>query len=765
MSHVKLVATLSAPRFSLLRLISPVFFALAPGFASAQDSALCQPTASGSKHQTSTAPKRLVPDDHVVVESRKVERLQNERTEFVGDVTIFQEQQTVKADRAIYDEQKSQFTAKGNVELDSKSARVTGQSIFIDEINKDFSLLDAQYQFGFNSGRGQAREFSIDNNQKLKLDGATFTTCPGDDPSWLFSSDNIFIDQEKGWGEAWNTVFKIADVPVVYIPYLTFPITDKRKSGLLFPELGSSSRFGAYYAQPIYFNFDTNLDATLTPKYMSERGLLWQSNVRYLSENSYNTLQLEYLNEDKEYKDLNARYLGYWQHESNWSDNWNVQWQMTKLSDDNYISDFNSDFHHQADTHLNNFLVINYLSEKFDVSLLSQNMQELGPHTPSYKVPLQIQSDWRIKDYGNGVLLNLNSQYSYFSHGEFEVENVNRLHLEPKLEFQYYSPAFQFESAASYLSTFYNKKYRTETPSEDIQRNVFKFRMLSGLNFEKQTNYFELPVRQTFEPKVLYLYVEESDQTDIGLYDSQLLKEDYFALFRDNTYSSIDRIEALNQATIGFSSSIFDNKNKELLRLGIGQVHKFDNRSEIKGTNGGSQSSKPALAVEFFGRLSTNWQMDGGFLYNRDTEEVDTGFVSLDYYLAKDKNVQVNHRYARDVAGIKINQTGLFASYTFNPKWSIASSYHYDSVRDVHLDGMLGLEYRACCWSMQLSVQRQVRLDLNSTEQLDTTDVEYDNSVGIKFRINGLGGELASSVSKMFSDSIFAYRRPYLITK
>jgi len=706
-----------------------------------------------------------IPKNHVLVESDRAELIRNQLTEFSGDVIIHQSDQTVQANQATYDHIKSQFEAKGDIKLNSSAAKVFGDSIFIDEQNQDFTLLNAQYEFQFNSGRGAAREFSIDNNQKLKLREATFTTCPSGDPSWLFSSNDIFIDQDSGWGEAWNTVFKINDIPVIYVPYITFPITDKRKSGLLFPEFGSSSRYGAYYSQPVYLDIASNLDATITPKYMSDRGLLWQGNLRYLTHNAFNTVQMEYLNEDKDDKTLGARHLAYWQHESNWADNWNVQWQWTDLSDDNYISEFTSDYHHQADTHLNNFLIANYFSDSFNFSFLSQNMRELGPHVQSYKVPVQMQLNWNIKQYNNGFGIKLDSQYSHFSHSEFEVENVDRLHLEPKLEYQFYSPAFQFESTASFPTTFYKKKLRNGQPSEDVDRSIFKYRMLTGLNFEKATRYFGQDVRQTFEPKVLYLFVEDSDQSEIGLYDSQRLKEDYFALFRDNTYSSIDRLEALNQATIGFSSSIFDSSNQELLRVGIGQVHKFDDEETSKGTNTESTNSKPALAVEFFGRLSENWQMDGGFLYNRDTEEVDTGFVALDYYLAKDKNVQINHRYARDIAGIKINQIGLFTSYTINPKWSIAASYHYDSERDVNLDGMVGMEYRSCCWSVQFSLQRQVRLDLNSTEQLDTTDVDYENRVGIKFRINGLGGDLGSSVTKMFSDSIFAYRRPYLITK
>lgn len=728
---------------------------------------VCAPTDSADEQRRKTIAQlqtKYPKLDDIIVESDKAEMQRNVSTEYTGNVVIFQQEQIVQADKAVYDEVKSTFTASGNVDLSSKAATVKGESIFIDDNNKDFKLVDAEYQFGFNDGRGQAKEFSIENSQKLKLEDATFTTCPGKDPSWTFASNNIYIDQDKGWGEAWNTVFKIKDVPIVYLPYITFPITEKRKSGLLFPEFGSSTRYGAYYAQPFYWNIASNMDATFTPKYMADRGWLLQNNFRHLSASSYNELQLEYLNEDKSFPELGDRYLAYWQHESDWSENWNLQVQWTDLSDDNYISEFNSDFHHQADTHLNNFVHLSYYTEGFDFSFQSQDIYELGPHSQSYKVPVQLQSNWLIEDFGSGLSLNLFSQYSHFSQDALEISKADRLHLEPKLEYRYYSPGFQFESAASYLSTHYRQENQVTNDTQNLDRGIFKYRLLTGLTFEKIGNFFGQQVRQTLEPKIQYVYVEEANQNDIGLFDTQLLKEDYYALFRDTAYSSIDRIAAMNQATVGFSTSIFDNKNAELLRLGIGQVHRFDDNLGFDGTNQTTTNSKPALAFEFFGQISENWQLDGGFLYNRDTKEVDTGFAALDYYLSSDKNIQINHRYARDLAGIKINQTGLFASYNINSNWTVAASYHYDSEREVNLDGLVGFEYRSCCWSIQLSAQRQVRLDLNSDIPIDSAEIEYENSIGISFSINGLGGETASSVAKMFRDSIFAYRRPYLIT-
>lgn len=739
----------------LLTILSPL--ALASTKSPTPNFALCNPI----KQVTDSVEKLNVNDDEVIVTSDKTDLIRNQFAEFQGSVTIHKAQQTIQADSAIFNKESNQFKAEGNVKLNSSAATVSGESILIDETNREFELQQAQYQFGFNAGHGKAGSFAIRDDSELVLADATFTTCPGDHPSWLMASKEISINQEDGWGEAWNTTFKLGNIPVLWVPYVTFPIIDKRKSGLLFPKFGSTSIYGTYYSQPIYFNLAENYDFTLTPQYMSEKGLMWKGNFRHLSENSENTLQLEYLNQDKSNKVLGSRYLVHWLHESTWQQDWQLTIQTTDVGDDNYISEFDSDFHHKSDTQLNNFLALNYYSDNFDFELLSQNIKELGPQTASYAIPLQLSANWQTDEYLDLFKAKFNSQYSYFTHNTFDIDQVQRLHLAPELEFDWYTPGYQLLISSSYLSTHYKNKNQITGAEQTIDRGVIKHRVLAGLNFEKQTTYFGKSVRQTLEPKVQYVYAQNVDQSDIGLYDSQLLKEDYFSLFRDNTYSSIDRIAAMNQATLGFSTSIFDQSNKELLRFGMAQIFKFDN---FNGTNEAIDNSKASIAVEWFGQLSDNWQIDGGLLYNREKEVMDSAFVSLDYWLAEDKNLQINHRYADNLAGTKINQSGFFASYQINPQWAVAASYHFDLETENNMDALLGIEYRSCCWSVQVAAKRQVVVDLNQVNQAQNTAIQYDNGISINFKINGLGDGL-SSIADLFSNSVFAYRHPYLITK
>ena len=697
--------------------------------------------------------------DNIKVLSDSTELIHNQSTEFFGQVEISKKGLVVGADHAIYNAKDQTFDANGDVYLISEQALISGSNIRLDEKNKEFEINNSEYQLRFSTVRGQAESFKIGTDSLLQLNGATFTTCPEASPSWLFNSQSISINETTGWGQAWHSIFRIKDVPVFYLPYIAFPVTDSRQTGLLFPDFGSSDQYGQYYSQSLYLNIAENIDATLTPSIMSKRGTLLRTNGRYLSQRSYNILQFDYLNEDKQTPTLDERYMGYLQHQSDWSKHWNVQIQWTELSDDDYINEFDSDYHHSADTYLNNFVRINYLTQALEFSLLTQDINELSANQSAYDLPLQIDINWNAYQFSDHFNLNMYSLYSQFENNSKAIDKVNRAHFEPSLIYQYRLPGFHFLGSASYLSTHYEQHNQTTDKETNYSRNINKYRVLTGLIFEKPTHYFSRSVRQTLEPKIQYLYIgtpsNEDKLSNIDLYDTQRLKEDYYSLFRDRNNSSIDRITATNQATVGVSTSLFDNKNQEILRLELGQIHVFN-------ANDNRKDEKPSFAFEWFAKLGSKWQFNGGLLYSRELNKVESGFSSLDYWHSESKNIQINHRYALDVTGVTINQTGLFTQYKVSPSWSLSSSYHYDNEREKTLDALIGVQYQSCCWSVQLSAQRKVLTNLDQFDNNNLKQPEYDNSIELSFSLSGLGS--SSNAQQPLSSSIFSYRRPYLIS-
>ena len=117
----------------------------------------------------------------------------------------------------------------------------------------------------------------------------------------------------KAGVKTYGTVLKVFDTPVLYLPYFTFPISDQRKTGFIEPTLSSSNRNGAEIEAPFYWNIAPNIDATLTPRYMSNIGLQLQTEIRYLTEQHQGLIGVEYLNNDDSEPALGERYLFHWQ--------------------------------------------------------------------------------------------------------------------------------------------------------------------------------------------------------------------------------------------------------------------------------------------------------------------------------------------------------------------------------------------------------------------------------------------------------------------
>src|SRR5690606_22071268 len=76
------------------------------------------------------------------------------------------------------------------------------------------------------------------------------------------------------------------------------PIADRRRTGLLYPNIGVSSRNGFDYAQPVYFNLAPNYDLTLEPRWMSKRGLQLGTEFRYMYPGGRGRLDLQLLPSD-----------------------------------------------------------------------------------------------------------------------------------------------------------------------------------------------------------------------------------------------------------------------------------------------------------------------------------------------------------------------------------------------------------------------------------------------------------------------------------
>ncbi|GAB2917892.1 LPS-assembly protein LptD [Rheinheimera gaetbuli] len=688
-------------------------------------------------------------------------------TRFSGQVEIRYRDTLLLAPQANFDREQQTINADGGIQYYNQSVQVQGAQFRADLLNNSARLDQASYRFLTQAGRGDAKQL-IAGEQQLLLESALFTTCPLSDNSWGLHASKINIEAGEGWGEAHHAVFKIKDIPVFYLPYLTFPVTEQRRSGVLLPKFGSSQKLGAEFELPYYLNLAPNYDLTLTPRYMSKRGAQLKSTFRYLTEQHQGMLQLEYLNSDNDKPDnFGQRYLTHISHVSDFTAQWRGFVDVTDVSDDAYLSELSSDYNNQSDTQLLREANLSYYGEQVHSQLRVQGFEILGNYNKAYStLPELSLSSAKPLQLLPGINFEWQTQYAHFRNEQAVISNADRIHLEPKLVAPFITPAFELTAEASLLYTYYQQNSNDDNAdiSSSVSRSIPKVRLHSRLNLEREYDWFGETGLQTFEPQLQYLYIPYRDQSAIGLYDTARLQDDYYGLFRQNRYSGLDRINEANQLTVGWTSRFYDNVDNELFRFSLGQIFFLDAPIIQPGEIDDLSPAESMLAAELIWHWFRKWYFSSAVQYDIDNDHVIKSSASLDYRASDKSLFQLNHRYSRAVSGVEIQQLGMMGTVPVSEQWQLVASYYRDLTNHRMIDASVGMQYESCCWAVRLIAKRQLLTDLELPVGNFNDYSKLDTSIGLQFVLKGFGESAGFGVTDMLSNGIFSYRRPFLLT-
>jgi LPS-assembly protein len=550
----------------------------------------------------------------------------------------------------------------------------------------------------------------------------------------------------------------------LYLPYFTFPLDERRKSGLLTPSISSSDKYGLETITPYYWNIAPNLDATITPRYMANKGLQLKTELRYLTKQHEGLVGIEYLNKDDSEPALGERYMFHWQQKSYLNENWRASVDVTNVSDDNYITDLESSYASKTDTQLYRTGVLTHLGDTWRTDIKVQNFEVLGDHLESYTAIPQINftqtAPWKFDHFDFSV----SGELSHFTNSSAIIDQATRVHIEPKARFDYDQYAWSFLSEVSLLQTNYDQQGDLSGTQfkQSVSRTLPKVRLYSQLNFERDTSYLVQDGIQTLEPQIQYLYTPNKDQSDIGLYDTTKLQDDYYGLFRDTRFSGVDRIAAANQFTLGATTRLFDKKQEEIFNFSAGQIFYLSDDAKPTEQSLNSDTNYNALfAAQTMVHWHRRWYFSAGIQYNTDSKQMIQSNATLDYKGDNNQLVQLNHRYANDVSGNTIEQTGVFTSIPISDEWQFIASYHRDLENNRSVEILSGLQYESCCWAFQITGHRQIETDLN--QSIGTEQATFDSGISFNFVLKGLGSKSRYDAQKLLQQGIFGYRRPYFL--
>ena len=676
--------------------------------------------------------------------------------------------------------------ARGGFDYRDNQINLLGDDAKIHLNTKDTDVRNAHYQLVDRQGRGSAESVELRDDYRV-MKNATFTSCLQDDHSWSIYADEMRQHVKEEYAEMWHARFKVQGVPVFYTPYLQLPIGDRRRSGLLIPTLGHGSRDGYFYAQPVYWNIAQNLDATLTPKYMSRRGWQLNSEFRYLTTLGEGQVAGEYLGDDrlKDYDSENRkRHLFYWKHNAAFARDWRLDLNYTKVSDKRYFNDFDSAYGSSTDGYADQTGRIAYYQPNYNIAMFVKQFQifdevVIGP----YRALPQIDFNYYQNGlFGNKVDFKLFSQAVRFDNDSAQMPTAWRFHGEPSVNTTLSNRYGSMNLEAKLYATQYQQKKGRSDKAEDVESSVN--RILPQLKIDLQSvlasnQTFISGYTQTLEPRAQYLFRPYKDQSNIGSklnsqylgfgYDSSILQQDYFSLFNSRRYSGLDRIASANQVTLGGTSRFFDENKEEQFNIAVGQTYYLEPSRIDENRDNRTEGSSSSWAIEANWKINDLMRWRGGYQYDPQLGQVSLANTGIEYNPTRNNVVQLNYRYASkeyinqnltaeaNRYNQDIKQLGVQVGWELSDHWAIAGRYYQDLALKKPVEQYLGVQYNTCCWSVGVGARRYV----TSRQNQKNDDIFYDHGIGVTFELRGFSHDHKTGIENMMKKGKLPYLQAF----
>ena len=672
-----------------------------------------------------------------------------------GDVRIRQGGFQVTGSEARYSQQQGAVSVQGPLVSRGDGFLLTGENANYDVDTGRLDINTATFLLHGPEMRGRAGRLARISEEQVVIEDGFLTTCGPKQNDWAIVASDIQLDRAEGFGTAKHVRLEILDVPVFYWPWASFPIDDRRKSGFLYPQFGSSTAgSGGFLALPYYLNLAPHYDATFTPQYMNGRGLFNEAEGRYLSSLGETTLQLGYIGSDSEFAAENPGESGErWALDATtravFGGGWSGYGDFSVVSDEDYFSDLNRNLEINQATHLQRKGGVTYRSDQQYFDAYLNDYQTISESIANEDKPYaQLPEIIYAGQAGAGILeANLESQYTVFyrdNEGLTGLDQANGQRFRARPELALPLRALWGFSRPS-VSVDYTRYDLDDYDLGDgaFDRTVPVAEWDNGLYFDRQGSLFDVPYNQTLEPRLYYVWADaNADQNDIPDFDTDLQTFRFDQLFQPDRFTGGDRVGDANQLTVALTSRFNDLlTGAERARFSIGQVQYFDDRKvTLFGEGGGTRSRSPLAGEVVLNPLDTLEIRSSG-LWDPDTGNTEEGrsqliFHSSDYrYLAS-----LGHTYSRG----EIEQADIATVFPVTDRVSLIGRWVYDSSLDRTVGSLAGLEYNNCCWSIQVVHQNYL-----------TADRELQGRILFQIQMKGLGG--SGGASARVAEAIYGF--------
>ena len=658
-----------------------------------------------------------------------------------GNAEIRRGDSAIRADHIDYSQPDDLFKARGKVRINKAGNRFDGPELELQLDRFEGFFTQPRYRFLANGGNGDAERLDFIDDRHMTARQVTYTTCERSDeaswePAWVLSASRVDFDLDREVGVATNAVVRFKNVPILAFPKVSFPLSDKRKSGLLPPTLNIGSSSGIEVRQPYYFDIAPNRDATFSPAIMTKRGVDLAGEARYLEPTYRGELRANYLPNDQ----LRGR------------DRWSygllhsgtidsridavgalgLSLNLNRVSDNDYWRDLPASGVPAAQRLFQQDAIVSwgrgYFTSQARV-LKFQTLQDIdAPIVPPYDRLPQLAAaytrvDAPLGSLGSGFDWALEGDFTRFSADSrlTRQPNSERSVTRAKLARPWLYPAGFITPRLQLHAT----QYRYEAPLPDgtasASRVLPTFSLDTGLQFERSTSLLGRSLTQTLEPRAFYVYTPYRDQSRLPNYDSGENSFNFASVFTENAFVGDDRIADANLLTLGTASRLLDPATgAEAARFEVAQRLRFaDQRVTLPGGQPISERLSDVLVGTSI-NWDPRWRFGSTVQYNPKTSQFDRSSFGARYSPGNYRTVSAALRRQRGVS----HNLDVGWQWPINDLWGdkgrdlgagqgqgpgrtyAVGRLNYSLIEKKFVDAILGVEYESCCWIGRVVLQR-----------------------------------------------------------
>ena len=686
-------------------------------------------------YQASPSEQNLSAEQQPLYSNADTSEYDKGTTHFQGNVEFRQGDKQITSDSARFDQNNGYIDVDGHVTMRRPNMIIQSRAAQFNTTDSEAQLNQAQLAIPSSELRAGAQTIDYHQDDTVTMSEGSFTFCAPGDNTWAIHSNKIDLDPASGMGEAEHAILKIGVVPVFYLPWMSFPIDDQRRSGFLFPTLESGSSTGLDVTTPYYLNLAPNYDALITPRFTELGGSSLNTKFRHLGNNTEQELEL-----DIAIDDLNAdkkRWLLDYNHEAKINDQLTSSIDVKRISDFQLLDDYDIAHETGEKTSLISKAALNYQGKNplFGTANFSiTNRQEVETGVPAYdQLPHATLS-------GGGVL-NQNQQVintDYFldlTRFTRDIEGLTgsnritgiRTHLVPSVSTSWATDYSFIKPKVSLPITAYQLNVTPTNITSNKTRTIAQFEIDSGLLFERSLSGGYL---QTLEPRLYYAYAPYQQQDDLAIFDTS---EGSSAFFGPNRFSGYDRIGDTNRVTIGLDSQFLSAKGWQKAKLSVSQMHYLSDR-KVQASNASVTNTDTLSPI--YGTMDYNfspeWTSNLSVTWTPNFNSVSSTSANMKYQPSMRK--VIDFKYTEINRGSQQAEASLM--WPLAPQWTLVAKRKEDIRNQQLQDEIWGVRYVNCCWQVSLVN----RLWLTTVDQgNNTSGAGIEHGIFFELSLKGLG--------------------------